>query len=342
MTGYILEKIYFEHQAGVNHPESPARLEAILEAIKKVKGLKKVKARAASPEEICFVHTKDYFDKIKITRENKFTSLDPDTGTNDKSFEAALYAAGGVLSLIDSVFKKEIDNGFAFVRPPGHHAEKDRARGFCLFNNIAIGASYALERYNLSRILILDLDLHHGNGTQQAFYKTDKVMYISAHQYPYFPGSGYFDEVGESKGKGYNINFPLNIGQGDNFYHHLLDRIIKPIVNQYAPELILVSFGFDTYGGDPLGGMKLTTKGYRNMTRQILEMADENCQGRLIYILEGGYNKEGIKEGTKAVLQSLKGKPVKEGISKQQKNKEFWQYYEEIKKYYEKYGFNIC
>jgi len=342
MTGYILEKIYFEHIARPGHPESPARLEAIEEVTKSIKGLQKVSARPATKKEICRIHTDDYFKKIKATQKNKFTSLDPDTGVNNKSFKAALYAAGGVITLIDSVFKKEIDNGFAFVRPPGHHAEKDRARGFCLFNNIAVGAHYALKKYNLKRLLILDLDLHHGNGTQQAYYNTDKVIYISAHQYPYFPGSGFFDETGKGKGEGYNINLPLNIGCDDIFYHHLLDKIIKPTVSQYKPELILVSFGFDTYRADPLGGMKLSEKGYTNMTNQILEMASKNCQGKLIFVLEGGYNNEGIKKGTRAVLKKLNEKPDKPRQPRNKESQEFQEYCQKVKKYYGKYGFNIC
>lgn len=168
MTGYVLEKIYFKHMMGPAHPESPERLaviEKVLENYKYKEKLKKIAARPVTEEEILFIHTKEYFEKVKATK-GKEVYLDPDTSTSAKSFEAALYAAGGVLSLIDEIFNKEIENGFAFVRPPGHHAEKDKAMGFCLFNNVAIAAAYALKKYNLKRILILDFDLHHGNGTQ--------------------------------------------------------------------------------------------------------------------------------------------------------------------------------
>lgn len=330
MTGYVLEKIYFEHETGPGHPESPARLDAVKEAVKEFTNLKKIKARAATKEEICLIHDKAYFEQVKATQEQSFIALDPDTQTSPKSFEAAIYAVGGVLNLIDSVFNKEIDNGFAFVRPPGHHAEKEKAMGFCLFNNIAVGAAYALKKYQLGKVLILDLDLHHGNGTQNAFYDSNKVLYISTHQYPYYPGTGSFEERGEGKGEGFNINLPLSPGKDDDFYNLILARIISPVVLLYKPELILVSMGFDTYYQDPLGGMKVTEQGYGFMANIISKIAEQVCGGKVIFVLEGGYNLGGIKEGTKAILKGLIAKSENRVC---QESAEFEDYFGKIMKY---------
>ena len=330
-----MEKIYFEHNPGLGHPESSARLEAVEEALRSIKDIKKIQARAAGKGEICLVHEPSYFEKVKDTQGKSFISLDPDTATSEKSFESAIWAVGGVLNSIDSVFNKVISNGFAFVRPPGHHAEKDRAMGFCLFNNMAVGTAYALKKYNLKKVLIIDIDLHHGNGTQNAFYNTDQVMYISLHQYPHYPGTGSFDERGEGKGGGFNLNFPLTAGADDNFYNLLFENIIIPVAKQYKPELVLISCGFDTYIEDPLGGMKMTEKGYAGMTRQILEMAEKICDGKVIYVLEGGYSQEGIKKGTKAILEEMTFQN-KEKYSWRE-TAEFKEYYEEVKKYFREY-----
>jgi len=307
MTGYVLEKIYYEHVMSPDHPESPKRLAVIQKVLDNYdypEKLKKISARPATEEEVLLIHTKEYYNKIALTKGRK-VYLDPDTSTSEKSFEAALYAAGGVISLIDAVFDKDIENGFAFVRPPGHHAEKDKAMGFCLFNNVAIGAAYALKKYNLKRILILDFDLHHGNGTQQAFYNSDRVMYVSTHQYPDYPGTGSFEEIGEGKGLGYNLNFPLSAGKDDDFYNNVYTKIILPIAEQYKPELVLVSAGFDIYYQDPLGGMQVTEKGFAGLAQTILKISQECCQGRLILALEGGYSLEGIEKGIKNILSVI-------------------------------------
>lgn len=307
MTGYVLEKIYYEHVMSPEHPESPKRLAAIQKVLDNYdypEKLRKISARPATEKEVLLIHTKDYYDRIAQTK-GREVYLDPDTSTSAKSFEAALYAAGGVLSLIDTVLSKEVENGFAFVRPPGHHAEKDKAMGFCLFNNVAIAAAYALKKYNLNRILILDFDLHHGNGTQQAFYNSDKVMYISTHQYPDYPGSGSFAEIGEEKGLGYNLNFPLPAGKDDDFYNNVYKKIILSMAEKFKPELVLVSAGFDIYRKDPLGGMKVTEQGFAGITETILKIAKKCCQGKVIFALEGGYSLEGIEKGVEAVLDVL-------------------------------------
>ena len=199
------------------------------------------------------------------------------------------------------------DNGFALVRPPGHHAEADRAMGFCLFNNIAVGARHALDALGATRILLVDWDLHHGNGTQHSFYDTDRVLYFSTHQYPYYPGTGGVDEVGVGRGKGFTINVPLRGGLNDRAYLRIFNEILAPVARQYRPDLIMVSAGFDIFVGDPLGSMAVTTQGFAGLARILTKLAEELCDGRLFMVLEGGYNLEGQKDGVLAVLAELSG-----------------------------------
>ena len=197
-------------------------------------------------------------------------------------------------------------NGFALVRPPGHHAERDRAMGFCLFNNVAIGAHYALKNFSLERILIVDWDVHHGNGTQNSFYSDPRVLYFSTHRYGFFyPGSGGATEVGSGKGEGFTINAPLESGSGDSAYGNIFERILKPIALEYRPQLILVSAGFDIHYDDPLGGMEVTEKGFARLTQILMEIAEVTAQGRLVLTLEGGYDIEGEKRSVNAVLREL-------------------------------------
>jgi len=203
------------------------------------------------------------------------------------------------------IMRGEADNGFALVRPPGHHAEANRAMGFCLFNNVAIGARYGLKHLGLERIAIIDWDLHHGNGTQNSFYTTNQVLYISTHAYPYYPGSGSLGEVGAGEGEGFTVNVPLSGGQDDRAFARIFKEIVVPVTRQYRPDFILISAGFDTYFGDPLGTMAVTQQGYACMTRQIVDLAAEICAGRLLVVLEGGYNLRGLRDGILAVLAEL-------------------------------------
>ena len=218
-TGIIKDPLYLEHTADDYHPESPHRLETIYSMLEEKDMAGKfvaIKPREATREELGYIHTAEYISRVASTKTRSKVMLDPDTYTSPGSWEAAILAAGGVLELIDNLMEKKIDNGFAFLRPPGHHAEADRAMGFCLFNNIAIGAKYAIEKYNLDRILIIDWDIHHGNGTQRSFYNDPQVLYFSTHQYPYYPGTGNYDEIGTGYGRGYTINVPLKHGCGED------------------------------------------------------------------------------------------------------------------------------
>jgi acetoin utilization deacetylase AcuC-like enzyme len=308
-TGVVKDKRYLEHDMGPYHVENPQRLVHIYRALDDLKGVfEEIPPRAATRQEILAVHDSTYVDRIAATAGKSECHLDPDTATSPKSYEVSLLAAGGLLAAIDAVMDMHrVHNAFALVRPPGHHAERDRAMGFCIFNNVAIGAQYALSTHGLERVLIADWDLHHGNGTQHSFYADPRVLYFSTHQYPYYPGSGHYTEIGEGAGKGYTVNCPLSPGYGDADYANLFRHILRPIALEYQPQLILVSAGFDIYYQDPLGGMAVTPEGFARLTDIIMEIADAVCVGRVVMTLEGGYNVEGQALSVKEVVKQLAG-----------------------------------
>jgi acetoin utilization deacetylase AcuC-like enzyme len=315
--GVLLDKLYFDHDNGMGHPESQQRLFAILDMLNETKLFEEVdrlQPRDASKDEICLVHNPDYYDLIESTRAKPRVFLDADTTTCPVSFNAAVRAAGGVLTAIDSILREEIDYAFPLVRPPGHHAENDRAMGFCLFNNVAIGAAYIIKILGYNRVIIIDWDLHHGNGTQNMFYDSSEVLYFSTHQYPYYPGTGAANQVGIDTGEGYNINVPLDVGMGDKEYVKIFFEILSPVIEQFSPEFILVSAGFDTYVDDPLGGMCVTPQGFAQLTRFLREKAERYCGGRVIFVLEGGYNPDGLWLSTKEVMEELLGKKKTEFV----------------------------
>jgi acetoin utilization deacetylase AcuC-like enzyme len=292
------------------HPESPERLRAIYQMLEEeqMRGLwlEEVIPRPATREELETIHAPTYIDLIASTAGKTCVRLDGDTSTSARSYEAALLAAGGLLELIKTVVEGQLDNGFALVRPPGHHAERDRAMGFCLFNNVAIGAQYAIRKYSLERILVMDWDVHHGNGTQKSFYEDPRVLYFSTHRYgSFYPGTGAAAETGSGKGKGFNVNVPLSPGCGDGEYGNIFEFFLKPIALEYRPQLILVSAGFDIHYDDPLGGMEVTEKGFAKMTQVLMEIAKQTAQGRMVITLEGGYDISGQRRSVKAVLTEL-------------------------------------
>ncbi len=310
-VGIVKHEIYKEHVMDSCHPESPLRLEYIYAMLNEIRDgdLVFIEPRPATHEEIALVHEPRYIASIASTRGRDYFRLDPDTSTCEKSYEAALMAAGGILNLLDAVQDGRIDSGFALVRPPGHHAESGRAMGFCIFNNIAIGARYLQKKYRLKRVLIADFDLHHGNGTQRVFYKDPDILYFSTHQYPYYPGTGGYRDIGEAEGKGFTVNVPFSYGMGDDEYEYAFREILVPVANAYKPEFVLVSAGFDAYYSDPLGGMSVTEKGFAAMTRILLDTARKNCNGKLVCTLEGGYDVRGEASSVKAVLTEMKGIP---------------------------------
>lgn len=307
-TGIVKDTRYLQHSAGFAHPESPERLAAIYEMLENPLMDWKfihIEPREATHKEIEMIHSPSYVKFIASTAGQRSVYLDPDTATSPETYEIAKLAVGGVCNAIDSVMKGETDNAFAFVRPPGHHAEKDTAAGFCVFNNIAIGAMHAISKYGLKKILIVDWDLHHGNGTQHSFYKDPRILYFSTHQYPYYPGTGSLQEFGNADGEGYTINVPLREGAGDAAFVKIYRRILEPVALDFKPELILLSAGFDTHFQDPLGGMRVTPEGFAAMARILLNIAETCCQGRFVAVLEGGYHIVGLTRSVKAVLEEM-------------------------------------
>jgi acetoin utilization deacetylase AcuC-like enzyme len=308
-TGIVKHERYIEHVMDRGHPESPERLRAIYQMLEEseLRGkLIPVKPREATREELETIHSPEHIDLVASTAGKSHTRLDMDTSTCAQSYAAAVLAAGGLMELIRAVMEGTVENGFALVRPPGHHAERTRAMGFCLFNNVAIGATYALKNFSLERVLIVDWDVHHGNGTQSSFYEDPRVLYVSTHRYGFFyPGTGSANEVGRGKGEGFNVNIPLPTGCDDSVYGVFFETLLKPIALEYRPQLVLVSAGFDTHYDDPLGGMEVTPEGFARMTQILMEIADATAQGKLAVTLEGGYSISGQKESVKAVLKEL-------------------------------------
>lgn len=311
-VGIVKESIFLEHITDDFHPENPRRLTSIYEMLQGLdqSSLKYVPGRAATHEEIAFIHDVAYINSVAETQGKIQKRLDPDTVTSPRSYEAACMAAGSVLQLIDRCMSGEIDNGFALVRPPGHHAESNRAMGFCIFNNIAIGARYLEKRYGIRKVLIVDFDLHHGNGTQHSFYSDSSVLYMSTHQYPYYPGTGSHEEVGQGQGAGYTVNIPLSYGSGDADYIYAFREAFVPIAHLFKPELVLVSAGFDIHHRDPLGGMSVTERGFSRMTKMLMDIAADECDGKVLFVLEGGYDLTALSNGVKTVIMELKKTPL--------------------------------
>jgi acetoin utilization deacetylase AcuC-like enzyme len=309
-TGIVRDERYINHRTGAGHPESHHRLEviyAMLEEPDMKDQFQYVPVRQAEIDELTLVHLPEYVKMVASTAGKDFARLDMDTTTSSGSYEAALLAAGGFCQAIAMVVSGELDNAFALVRPPGHHAESDRGMGFCLFNNVAVGARYAQESLNLKRVLIIDWDLHHGNGTQHSFEDDPSILYFSTHQYPFYPGSGANDEVGIGDGKGFTVNVPLSMGYGDGEYTAIFETVLKPVALQFDPDIILVSAGFDIHGSDPLGGMRVTPPGFAALTSSIMDVAETCCGGRIVFTLEGGYDLTGLRDSIKAVLRELAG-----------------------------------
>ncbi len=317
-TAIFRDPLFIDHDPGFDHPESPQRLKVIHEV------LDKEEVRdcflypefvAASHKMIGLNHTADLMNRVAETAGKIFDALDPDTKTSPDSYAAATLAVGALTTGVDLLAAGEIDNGFALVRPPGHHAEADRSMGFCLFNNVAVAAQHAIAHCGLKRVMIVDWDLHHGNGTQHSFYDSDKVLYLSTHQFPYYPGTGDVQETGKGKGEGYTVNIPLPGYQGDIDYAAIFNDIVVPVGREYKPELILVSCGFDIYRGDPLGLMEVTAAGFAYLTRSMVKLAEEVCGGKLLITLEGGYDLNGQRDGAMAVLSELLGQPLDTGYA---------------------------
>jgi acetoin utilization deacetylase AcuC-like enzyme len=297
--GYLIDDCYLLHDPGKLHPESPKRLVAIRQTLQDAEvdeRWHKLHPRKASLDELALVHSPAHIEHVEQAAKCAPANLDSDTSVSMESFEIALFAAGGVLQCIDQLCWGRLRRIFAFVRPPGHHAGRESARGFCLFNNVAVAAAYAHLAHKLDRIAIVDFDVHHGNGTQSIFYNSSNILYISSHQYPFYPGSGSFSEVGRGAGRGYTLNFPLPRGAGDSNFVPIYSKIIPAVLEQFLPQLILVSAGFDGHYRDPLGGLSLTQNGYASAAGSLMAAAERLCEGRICFVLEGGYSTQALRD----------------------------------------------
>jgi acetoin utilization deacetylase AcuC-like enzyme len=314
VTGLVYDERFLLHRAPYEHPEHPGRLEAIrdhFEAEGLIGRCDRVEAREASDEELTAIHTRGLIEAIRATSLRDWTQLDPDTYACRNSAQAARLAAGGLAELTTRVVRGELANGLALLRPPGHHAEADLAMGFCLFNNVAVAAR-AAQAAGAERVLVVDWDVHHGNGTQHSFWDDPSVLYFSTHQFPFYPGTGAVDELGGPHGRGGTVNVPLPPGMGDAEYLAAFDRILLPIAESFRPDLVLVSAGFDAADGDLLGEMRVTPAGFGAMTSRLQRLAG----GRVVLALEGGYNLEAISQSAAQCLRVLLGEPQAAGASR--------------------------
>lgn len=321
-TALVYDPIFLDHITPPNHPDQPERLRRSMEVLEALgwlerEGLVLLAPRPASEDELAAVHELAYIRKVKEAarraeekqarggRVSHFFATD--TYISAKSYEAASMAAGAPLTAIDAILSGEVDNAYCLVRPPGHHAVAESAMGFCLFNNVAVAARYALDRYGLERVMIIDFDVHHGNGTQEMFYNDPRVLYFSTHQSPFYPGTGASDERGEGEGFGTTINIPLPADTGFETFEPVFRQVMAPAADRFDPQLLLVSAGFDAHWDDPLGGMNLSTAGFAKLMGVILEEARFLCQGRLVLVQEGGYSIEAMAAGVATCLNLLLG-----------------------------------
>lgn len=316
-TGFVYNEKFLEHQTGIGHPERPDRLITIVNYLHETNTWDKLHhllIEEAPIEIINKVHTREHIDYIKSVcdkakQDHELKFLDKgDTPVCGESFNIALLAVGGCIAAVDSVMSGSLDRVFCAIRPPGHHAERSMPMGFCLFNNAAITARYAQEKYNIKRVLILDWDVHHGNGTQEIFYDDDTVFYVSLHQYPFYPGTGSRNERGKQKGEGFTLNCPLRAGSGEDEYLEAFEKDIIPVFNLFQPELFIISAGFDAHRHDPLADMNLTEESFGKMTKIVCKYANKYAKNRIISMLEGGYNLDALKKSLNNHLQILMSK----------------------------------
>jgi acetoin utilization deacetylase AcuC-like enzyme len=309
MTGVVRDHRYLLHQPPDGHPESHRRVEALyamLDEPDMQKDFRLIRPRMATAEEIQWIHSGEYMQWVAATANKPLSRLNPDTYASADSWTAARLAAGGLFQAVTEVLCGNVKNAVALVRPPGHHAEHSRAMGYCIFNNVALGAMFAQRVLGLKRILIVDWDVHHGNGTQHAFERDPSVLFFSVHQYPLYPGTGLFTETGIGPAEGFTVNVPLPKGYGNGEFVAIFEWLLRPLAFEFRPDLILVSAGFDCHAADPLGGMRLTAQGFAALTRSLMMMADTLCAGRLVLVLEGGYHLKALSESVKAVLRELR------------------------------------
>lgn len=324
-TGFIYHERYFWHHTGngalmlpvgnyieadehIENPKAKRRVKNLLESSDYINELHVIKPRPASVEEVALIHSNEYINKVKELSDTTGGDAVMLAVVGPESYEIALLAVGGVLQAVDSIMGDEIDNAYVLTRPPGHHAEKEMGMGFCLFNNVAIAAKYARKQYDIEKIMIIDWDVHHGNGTESAFYNDPNTLFISIHQEYAFPDDrGFMSHIGEEEGIGYNVNIPLPAGTAGNGYLHVFENIIVPIAEEFKPELILVSAGQDGSQFDPLGRMLLNSNDYKEMTTIVKNLAEKYCDGKLIAVHEGGYSAAYVPFCTLKIIEALSG-----------------------------------
>ena len=303
-TGLVTSDTYQNHNTGEGHPEKIDRVTAVIDNFKKIDNKELIWKKPAKFDQSFLIntHSSEYIDLVsKSFPENGLAFLDGDTVVSPGSKEATIDAVGSIITAIDGVQQKEFKNAFCAVRPPGHHAEKDKAMGFCIYNNVAVGANYLIEKYKYNKIAIIDFDVHHGNGTQDIFYDNEKVLYISTHQYPYYPGSGSEQE----KGKFNNIfNIPLEAGTTAEEYLNAYEHVLKKL-KEFKPEFLLFSAGFDAHIDDPLAQLRLGSEDFHTITKRTLELSKSFCNGNVVSILEGGYDLKALQDSTKRHVDAL-------------------------------------
>ena len=306
-VGFYYDPVHLQHDVGP-HPERPDRVEAVMARLRsapEMVRLQPLAARAATEPEIELVHPASHVERIRRLAEVGGGAIDPDTAVVAGSFEAALHAAGGTLAGIDAIASGAADAAFCLIRPPGHHATAGRAMGFCLFNNLAIAAAYARDRHGVERIAVVDFDVHHGNGTQDIFWNDPSLLYLSTHQYPFYPGTGHWSETGGPDAEGTCVNVPLEAGTGDVQYLRVFDRLLIPAIERFRPELLLVSAGYDAHSQDPLAGMDLSTDAYHAIVLRLVAVAKKQCEGRILAALEGGYDLNDLSASVQTSLAAL-------------------------------------
>ena len=308
-TALMYDPIFREHLAGQEHPERPERLDAVMNALAGaglMERLVRVEARTATDEELLLCHTREYLSIARrdVASGRPYLSTG-DTDITPNSWDIAARAAGGVLNAVDAVFAGKADNAFCALRPPGHHATASRGMGFCLLNNVALAARYAQTKHRIGRVLIVDWDVHHGNGTQEIFYRDGSVLFFSSHQWPLYPGTGRADETGEGAGEGATMNFPLPAGSGRRQVLGAVENSLVPVAERFRPELVLISAGFDSRIGDLLGSFTLTDPDFADLTRLVMDIADRHAGGRVVSLLEGGYNLDGLAWAAAAHVEAL-------------------------------------
>jgi acetoin utilization deacetylase AcuC-like enzyme len=308
--GLVHHPDYLKHNTGQHHPERPSRLEAVMQALEtsgQAQQLVSLSADHDAESWVATVHDLAHMRLVQAASQRGRAALDPDTIVCSDSYTVALKAVAGTLAAADAVMQGRLSQVFCAVRPPGHHATTQRAMGFCLFNNVAVLARYLQQHHGLDNILIVDWDVHHGNGTQAIFEADPSVLFFSVHQYPFYPGTGAATETGYGRGQGFTMNIPLPAGTGDDTYIAIFEQQLLPRALAYRPDCVLISAGFDAHYADPLAQMRVTEEGYRRLTQVVKEIAATCCQQRLISVLEGGYNLEALGRSVQAHVEELRG-----------------------------------